>query len=193
MTPNLATLFTDEKKRELTEAAKLRTSCRAYRAAPTVAEYAALSYCLGRYALPGARLALMPVGEEFFTGTLLGMHRITGCRMAAAVIVRPETPHARLHAGILGEAFVLEATALGLGTCWCSGTYRKKAVQVALAADEMVLCVIAVGAPAVPLAAPVGRPRKPPEHFCRGQWREWPEQLLNAAAMVQIAPSAMNM
>lgn len=193
MIPNLATLFPADQKPRLIEAVKKRTSCRAYRAAPTPAEFAALSYFTARYALPGARLLLLPVDEGFFTGTLLGMNRITGCRMIAAVVIRPNEAHARLNAGILGEAFVLEATAMGLGTCWVSGTYRRKQFDAPLSSEEAVLCVIAVGAPAVPLSAPAARRRKPPEHFCRGAWREWPEQLITAAVLVQHAPSAMNM
>ncbi|MBQ8201016.1 MAG: nitroreductase family protein [Clostridia bacterium] len=190
---SLSTLFAPSSKERLTEAVKLRTSCRSYRGAPAIADFSALSYYTSRYALPGARLALLPVDDSFFTGTLLGMKRITGCRMVAAVIISGDEPRARIHAGILGEAFVLEATSLGLGTCWNTGTYRRKNLQTALSANEMVLCVIAVGIPAAPLTAPRTRHRKPPEHFCRGQWREWPEQLLTAAVLVQQAPSAMNM
>lgn len=193
MNTTLSTLFSPAQKQRLTEAVRLRTSCRSFRAAPDTAAYAALSYFLGRFALPGARLALIPVDDSFFTGTLLGMKRISGCRLAAAVIVSQSIPHSCIHAGILGEAFVLEATAMGLGTCWVSGSYRKKALTISVQPDEAVLCIIAVGEPSAPLEAPATRHRKLPEHFCRGAWKEWPEQLIRAATLVQQAPSAMNM
>lgn len=193
MAVTLSTLFGAGKKKQLADAVRLRTSVRAYRGAPSAADFAALAYYAGRYALPGARLHLMQVEESFFTGTLLGMRRITGCRTAAAVIISAGEPDARIHAGILGEAFVLEATAMGLGTCWVSGSYRKKLLNVPIAPDEAVLCVIAVGEPAAALQAPNGRHRKPLDGLCRGAWREWPEQLTLASSLVQQAPSAMNM
>lgn len=192
MQATLETLYPAASRPRLIDAVKLRTSCRAFADAPDAADCAALSYAMGRYQLPGVRLALLPVAESFFTGTLLGMKRITGCRMMAAVII-DETPLSRIHAGILGESFVLEATALGLGACWVSGSFRRKELRVSIAPNEAVLCVIAVGKPAEPLTAPTSRHRKPPEHFCRGNFRDWPNELMDAAALVQQAPSAMNM
>lgn len=192
MQAKLETLFPGADRDRLISAVKLRTSCRSYAGAPDPAEYAALSYAIGRYRLPGVRMELLPVAEGFFTGTLLGTRRITGCRMMAALVIADE-PHSRLHAGILGESFVLEATAMGLGTCWVSGSFKRKDVILPLARNEALLCVIAVGKPAVPLMPPTSRHRKPPEHFCRGDYRAWPEELIDAAALVQAAPSSMNM
>lgn len=192
MQATLESLYPASVRPRLIEAAKLRTSCRSFSGAPDAADYAALSYALGRYQLPGARLIFFPVDPGFFTGTLLGMKRITGCTLAAAVVIT-DTPLSRIHAGILGESLVLEATALGLGTCWVSGSYRRKDLRVEIRQDEAVLCVIAVGKPAAPLTAPTTRHRKAPEHFCRGHFRDWPQELTDAAALVQCAPSAMNM
>lgn len=188
----LETLYPAFDRPRLIQAVQTRTSCRSYAGAPDAAECAALAYAMGRYQLPGARLALLPVGEGFFTSTLLSMKRITGCRMIAAVVIT-DAPLSRIHAGILGESFVLEATSRGLGTCWVTGSYKANQLQCPVAANEAVLAVIAVGRPASPLTPPATRHRKPPEHFCRGNYRAWPEELINAAALVQSAPSAMNM
>ncbi len=192
MNATLSTLYAPGDKPRLIEAVQKRTSCRSFAGGPSIAEAAALNYAVARYGLPGTRAAFFPVEAGFFTGTLLAARRITGCEMAAALIVR-DAPHARLHAGILGESLVLEATHLGLGTCWVSGSYRHGTAPVELAAGESVLCVIAIGRPQQPLAAPKTRHRKPPEHFCRGNFRAWPPMLLTAAMLVQQAPSAMNM
>ena len=192
MKPALENLYPAHDRPRLIDAVKLRTSCRSYAGTPDAADHAALAYAMGRYQLPGARLVLFPVGDSFFTGTLLGMKRITGCRLAAAVIIA-DSPLSRIHAGILGESFVLEATSLGLGACWVTGSFRRKELRVSLQADETVLCVIAVGIPAAPLTPLASRHRKAPEHFCRGNFRDWPKELTNAAALVQAAPSAMNM
>lgn len=192
MRATLETLYPAHDKPRLIEAVKLRASCRAYAGAPDAAEYAALSYAMGRYQLPGARLVLFPVQEGFFTGMLLGTKRITGCKLAAAVIITDDM-HSRIHAGILGESVVLEATAMGLGTCWVTGSFKRKELTLPLARNEAVLAVIAVGKPTHPLTPPTTRHRKSPEHFCRGDYSAWPEELQDAAALVQAAPSAMNM
>lgn len=193
MTTTLENLFSPAQKQRLSEAVRLRTSCRSFSVAPTPQEYAALSYAIGRYSLPGARLMLLPADDTLFTATLLGMRKVTGCRMLAAVIVSEKEPRCRIHAGILGEAFVLEATAMGLGTCWVSGSFRRDRLQLPLGNGEALLCVIALGAPAEQLTAPDSRRRKTPDQLCRGPWQEWPEQLIRAATLVQQAPSAMNM
>ena len=192
MQATLERLYPAQARPRLIDAIKLRTSCRAYAGAPDAAEYAALSYAMARYQLPGARLTLFPVAEGFFTGMLLGTRRITGCQLAAAVIITDE-PLSRIHAGILGESLVLEATAMGLGTCWATGSFKRKELQLPLMRHEAVLAVIAVGKPSAPLTPPASRHRKPPEHFCRGNYADWPEELADAAALVQAAPSAMNM
>lgn len=192
MQAELASLYPAHDRARLIAAVQQRTSCRVYRGAPDTVDFAALSYALGRYQLPGVRLVFCPVGEDFFTGVLLATRRITGCRWIAAVIV-DDVPRSRVHAGIMGESLVLEATSRGLGTCWVTGSYRRTEVSVTLAANETLAAVIALGEPAEPLTAHVQRHRKPPEHFCCGNFRDWPEELTDAAALVQCAPSAMNM
>lgn len=187
----LETLFSPMQKEKLRQAALVRTSCRSFAGAPDTAAFAALSYVVGRCALPGARLMLTPVDESLFTGTILGMGRITGCKMAAVVIACGTEALCRVNAGILGEAFVLEATALGLGTCWVSGTYRRKQIRLPMQENETVLAVIAVGVPEKPLQAPENRRRKPLDKLMNAVPADG--MMLDAAKLVQIAPSAMNM
>lgn len=192
MRPTLEALYPAHDRPRLVKAIALRSACRAYAGVPDAADYAALSYALGRYRLLGVRLVLTPAEEGLFTSSLLGMKRITGCRMVAAVIC-DGTPLSRIHAGIVGESFVLEATALGLGTCWVSGSFRRKELPVPVQPGEAVVCVIAVGRPASPLTAPESRRRKAPEHLCRGSFHDWPPELTRAVSFVQAAPSSMNM
>lgn len=185
-------LFSPTQRTRLSAAIPKRVSCRAYTAAPSTADWASLAYAAERYLLPGARLALCRVQEVLFTGTLLGMGRITGCTTVAAVIASGKEPLCRLHAGILGEAFSLEAVGLGLGTCWVSGTYRKRLLEVPLRESEAVLCVIALGKPAPDATDTASRRRKPIERVARSYDR-WPASLREAARAVQLAPSAMNL
>lgn len=50
----LETLFSPMQKEKLRQAALVRTSCRSFAGAPDTAAFAALSYVVGRCALPGA-------------------------------------------------------------------------------------------------------------------------------------------
>ena len=186
-------LFNPAQRSRLSQAMGKRASCRNYSAAPSPADWASLSYAAGRYELPGARLILTHVNDSFSTGTLLGMGRVNGCTTIAAVIASSAHPLSRIHAGILGEAFVLEATGLGLGTCWVSGSYRKRELELPLYEGEAVMSVIAVGVPVPGSTNPAFRRRKPLEKLCEGNYKTWPEELQRAALAVQTAPSAMNL
>lgn len=185
MQATLSTLLTPAEKDRLRPAVRVRTSCRAFAAGLTPAQTAEMAYRAGRYALPGARLMLIPVGEDAFSN-------ITGCRTAAAVLLTGDSWLHRLNAGIIGEALVLEATAMGLGSCWVGGSYRREAVAGIAQPGETLLALIALGQPETPLTPPPTRPRMPPDQLCRGEWRRWPEQLIRAATLVQQAPSGMN-
>lgn len=189
----LEKLFNAEQKHRLSDAIPHRVSCRAYAAPLSSGDWAALSYAAGRYVMPGARLQLLRVEESLFTGTLLSTGRVTGCRTVAAVIASSAVTRSKIHAGILGEAFCLEATAMGLGTCWMTGTYKKKALTAALQPGEAVLAIIAVGYPVPGVIQPAERRRKPVERLCRSDPRTWSEELRRVARAVQMAPSAMNM
>lgn len=189
----LETLFNADQKHRLSDAIPRRVSCRAYADPLSAGDWAALSYIAGRYVMPGARLCLVRVDESLFTGTLLSTGRVTGCRAVAAVVASSAVTRSKVHAGILGEAFCLEATAMDLATCWMTGTYKKKQLTVTLQPGEAVLGVIAVGHPAEGAIQPGNRRRKPLERLCRGDIREWPEELRRAARAVQMAPSAMNL
>lgn len=195
--PALEYLFSAPRKEALAEVVACRVSCRNFTGAPDAANLAMLSYTIGRYPLPGARLMLMPVDESLFTGFHLPSSRapgtrISGCRMAAAVIACGAEPLCRVHAGILGEALVLEATSHGLGTCWVGGSYKRKQLQLPLAPSESLLALIALGTVDVPPISPVSRKRKPLEQLVKGTLP--PEgSALRVAQLVQQAPSAMNL
>ena len=189
----LEKLFNSDQKDRLGNAIAKRVSCRAYAAPLTAGDWAALAYAAGRYTMPGARLELARVDESLFTGTLLSAGRVTGCCACAAVIASSAVTRSKVHAGILGEAFTLEAVSLGLGCCWMTGTYKKKLLNVPLQPGEAVLGVIALGYPAEGAIQPGNRRRKPVERLCRSDIRTWPEELRRTARAVQMAPSAMNM
>ena len=120
----LERLFSTTQKERMLAAIPQRVSCRAFSAVPSPADWAALAYAASRYTLPGARLILMNCPEELFTGTLLNMGRVTGCRAVAVVAASSTVESSRIYAGITGEALTLEAVSMGLGACWISRPWR---------------------------------------------------------------------
>ena len=99
---------------------------------------------------PGARVELTQGGGDVFTGLLdrLGgaYGRVEGAPWTAAFI---GPKGSELQVGYVGEAFVLEATRLGLGTCWVAGMFDRKtaASLVKLHRGEHVVAVTPVGHP----------------------------------------------
>lgn len=94
-------------------------------------------------AAPDTRLRLVTEG----VGRVLPRPVFKGVPAFVAVIGKPHAPRPGAAAGYRGEYAVLAATALGLGTCWVSGTYRRaEAIRLAgLEEDEVLHAVIAVG------------------------------------------------
>ena len=95
----------------------------------------------------------------------------------------------------MGEALVLEATAMGLGTCWLGAGFYPDIINrnVNLQNDEMVHCVIAIGKCAALKFAPK---RKDLTKVCGmnevqlAELGSWQKEAVLAA---HIAPSAINM
>jgi len=151
---------------------------------------------------PGARTELVRESPEaVFKGLVGGYGKIKGAPIYAAFIADPAASRSREAVGYIGEAAVLEATALGLGTCWVSGFFRpgRAAENVRLEKGERILAVTPVGhAPdgltfserTMKAFVKSGR-RKPLEELVvSGTLREeWQRSALEA---VRLAPSAVN-
>jgi nitroreductase len=106
-------------------------------------------------------------------------------------------------AGYVGEAAVLEATRLGLGTCWIGGGFRKRktADLVELAPGERVYTVIALGSAPEDwttgervTAAAAGADRRMPlvEIAPSIETELWPAWALAGIELARLAPSARN-
>jgi hypothetical protein len=101
----------------------------------------------------------------------------------------------------VGEAAVLEATALGLDTCWVGGFFDPKRVglMVETASSERVLAVSPVGFARDALSGTEramrgmsrAHRRKALEVIAAGS-ADWPAWARSAAECVRIAPSAVN-
>ena len=169
-----------------------RVSCRHFSGAPDVAQWTTLGYAAARLCLPGVRILLAACDESFFTPIFLSYGRIKGALRFAAVVADTAVPRHLTHAGISGEAFVLEAASCGLGACWVSATYRKKDSPVHLYPGEVLAAVIALGVPAKEAPHPPRRTRKPHKRLLEEGGAGWPPHALAAAQAVREAPSAMN-
>jgi nitroreductase len=102
--------------------------------------------------------------------------------------------------GYTGEGIILEATTLGLGTCWVGGYFRPEEVQrqIPLAKNERLLAITPIGIPLdsysleEKLMVEVGRlhKRKKLSKLITGTPKqEWMTTALEAA---RLAPSAVN-
>jgi nitroreductase len=85
--------------------------------------------------------------EKVFKGIIGRYGKVTGAPHYMAFVGDMSSPRVQECTGYVGEAVVLEATALGLGTCWVGGMFRPKAAaaHVPLEDGEKVLSVTPVG------------------------------------------------
>ena len=96
--------------------------------------------------------------------------------------------------GYMGEAFILECTALGLGTCWLGGSFKSKEVEklIPLEEGEEIVCITPIG---IPDERYTMRPRKSLAKLtdlsqeALTDLPEWQQRALECARM---APSAIN-
>jgi len=138
--------------------------------------------------------------EDVLKGLVGGYGRISGAPAYAVMIGTSNSPSAGEHVGYLGEALILEATALGLGTCWVSGMFRLDEVrkQIAPAVGERVYAVTPLGygertftaKENIYIAVAGSRHRKRLEDLHRGcPPLPWQAKALESA---RLAPSARN-
>jgi len=138
--------------------------------------------------------------DSILKGVIGGYGRITGAPAFAIMIGSTTSPRAAEHVGYVGEALLLEATAMGLGTCWVSGFFRRNSIPlyVQLAPDEIGFAVTPLGygervftlKERLYIGAAGSRSRKRWRELIEGSPpRPWQEKALEAAC---LAPSARN-
>ena len=167
-----------------------RFAVRKYAASPAPEELDSLRETAAQLSTGGVRIVIAE-SSKVFAPVFLGMGRVTGTNAFAAFIAKEDTPAHLI--GYMGEAFVLEATALGLGTCWL-GIFNKKEVFAAidLAEDEGIVCITPLGEPAESYTA---RPRKSLDvltGMTREQLLALPDWQQRALECARRAPSAVN-
>lgn len=171
------------------QATSQRFSVRSFTGEADAAKKTALLYAAEKVALPGVRLVIGHGEEEKLYKKLPMVPVISGTGQYAAVVADMSVPYAAYHAGISGEAFVLEVVSLGLGACWI-GSFKKDGLDLELSKTEKVLALIPFGTFNGKAAK---RKRKKLTAICSGNPTDWPLWAYNAAECVRNAPSAINL
>ena len=98
---------------------------------------------------PGARAVLVrtPAKEVFKGAVGEFFYKVTETPYYIAFIGAMDAPNVQAITGFLGEGIILEATALGLNTCWVGGFYRPEEVmkQINLEEGERILGITPIG------------------------------------------------
>lgn len=146
-------------------------------------------------AASGLALALVESGDAFSRlSKSYGM--FSGVPALVAVAGKRDCPDLFYRLGYRGERIVLEATRLGLATCWVSGTFDRAALGTG--EDEILAAVIAIGrapqrksAKERLIARLTGKKGPPAERYYESD-SEPPEWFLAGVRAALAAPSAMN-
>jgi nitroreductase len=186
------------------EAASERRSRRAFDGTPALPQTidALSETCEGFRPFGDARVVLVAEPQvDPFKGVVGSYGKVTGAPHVLLVIAHSGSSAAQAHAGYVGEAAILEATALGLGTCWIGGFFDpKKALRLAeLGPEERIVAISPVGFPSRSLTGTErtmrsmagSHKRKTIDEIAAGtsEWAAWAKA---AAECVRIAPSAVN-
>ncbi len=97
---------------------------------------------------PHARTYLVSEpAKDIFKGIVGGYGKVSGAPAFIAFIGDMRAPSVQEEVGYTGEGIILEATALGLNTCWVGGFFRPESVAslVEIKDYERVLAVTPVG------------------------------------------------
>lgn len=152
----------------------------------------------------GARAEFVDDGGSKVIQSIIASYGfIQGVRSYIAFIVDKNDRHCYEKIGHLGEMCILEATSLGLGTCWISGTFKPKLVEdhLSIGLSEKVVAITPVGYSSnkksiiEKLMKKIARShqRKPLEELCPAGYNEqWPAWIKDAVSLARLAPSAVN-
>lgn len=145
----------------------------------------------------GLNIRLMENGENCFS-LLKSYGMFSGVKSYFALSGKADDPLLHEKVGYFGEELVLEATRLGLGTCWVAGSYDKDSTAIDLADDEILSCVISVGEikknenlKEKVLSGIIKTKRKTPEQMSRN-FEAAPDWFRKGMECVANAPSARN-
>lgn len=142
--------------------------------------------------------------DEIYTGVLGSYGKISGAPAFLAFVGREDTSNMEEKIGYGGEAVILEATALELGSCWVSGTFKSEKVmaELDLKEEEKVYAISPLGyseekhtiSERILKTAIGSRNRMDFEKLIlnKNNLQELPEWIKTAVEAARLAPSAVN-
>lgn len=153
--------------------------------------------------IKGVRVALVQEDPDVvFKGMIGSYGKVKGAPAYLAFIGDMEDERVQEKMGYIGECAIIEATALGLGTCWVAGFFKPESVaqHIEIKSNEKVLSVSPIGynddktmEEKLMSGMASSHKRKPLAKLCTGlpeeQWKPWMKTALESA---RIAPSAVN-
>lgn len=129
------------------EAIEMRHSRRSYLSTPIASDSKkVLKAAIDNYnKISGLSIQFVENGSEAFKGFNLTYGMFHGVSSFLAMVGSTTEVNLNEKVGYYGELLVLEATKLGLGTCWVSGTFNKKQCNCTVRDNETLVCIIPVG------------------------------------------------
>lgn len=129
----------------ITQAIDVRRSRRAYSSEPILPQQAALLKSrIDEYnQKSGLSIRFLENGSFAFSGIRKSYGMFSGVRSLFIMKGPKSDPNLKEKIGYFGQLLVLEATVLGLGTCWVGGTFDRSGIRKG--PDEELVCVITVG------------------------------------------------
>lgn len=86
-------------------------------------------------------------GKQCISGFKASYGMISGVNSFIALVANTDIENYKQKVGYYGEMVVLQATSLGLGSCWVGGTYDKSLCKkyIKLGDNEDLVCIIVIG------------------------------------------------
>lgn len=133
---------------EYLSAMKKRCSRRKYKAVPIASKcIKQLESSIALYNKESGLKIKLVVGNggELFDGFRKSYGLFVGVQNYIAMLGSREIPNRMEKTGRFGEKIILEATAMGLSTCWVGSSYDKKSAAALCSENDILDCVIAIG------------------------------------------------
>lgn len=147
----------------------------------------------------GLSISLVLDGSRAFNGLSKSYGMFKNVRSLVALKGKKEDSNLKEKLGHYGEMIVLEATKMGLGTCWVGGTFDRKCDIANVKENEELSCVITIGNIAQEQTFRerlvhniIHRKTKPLDAMYTSD-SPVPQWFLDGMKAVQRAPSAMNL
>lgn len=146
-------------------------------------------------------IELIKDGRESFSSIKSSYGMFSGVNSYFALVGCKNDEYLKQKLGYYGELLVLEATSMGLGTCWIGGTYDKKNCeeQINIGEDEELIAVISVGytkeyktIKEKIISGLSHRKTKAIEQMYDTEEKLIPDRFIEGMKAVQRAPSAIN-